>query len=112
MLRGCEGLLRGFGTVPGTGMCEKTGDSSLVWEGPDRRRLQVNEMLRMDVRGLGSLRTCTILVGCPGLRVSEVPCQLPTAEVLVGLLPWSPCHFYPGHFGRFPVFLRGRPASL
>ena len=47
MLCGCEGLLRGFGIVPGTGVCEKTGHSSLEREGPDHRRLQVDEMLRM-----------------------------------------------------------------
>ena len=51
MLCGCEGLLRGFGSVPRTGVSEKTGDSSLEREGPDNRQLQVDEMLRMMCEG-------------------------------------------------------------
>ena len=61
-VRGCSEVLE---LSPGLA-CEKTGDLSLVWEGPDHRRLQVDEKLRLDLRGTGFLGTCTILVGCPG----------------------------------------------
>lgn len=96
-VRGCSEVLELSSGLA----CEKTGDSSLVREGPDHRRLQVDEKLRLDLRGIGSLGTCTILAGCPGCVCLKFHVSCPPQRRWRGCQPWSPCHFYPVHLGRF-----------
>ena len=104
-VRGCSEVLE---LSPGLA-CEKTGDLSLVWEGPDHRRLQVDEKLRLDLRGTGFLGMCTILVGCPGCVCLKFHVSCLPQRRWRGCRPWSPCHFYPGLLGRF---LFSREAGL